>query len=235
VRIGRFESKRQERFWGAIRAESDGTVLVRRLLGGFADWAPRVALASELDDALAGPSYRFADLRVLAPRDTGARVFGTGINYGSHLLDAKNPSHRHPPTPPGYIKIDSTIVDPGEEIRYPTTTNSLDYEVELVAVVARHLVVGERGRRPCSATRSATTSVTVTSFARNPESVRRPISTRERPSIARRRSARGSRRSPTWAAWVSRSCASLSASTANCAKTTRPRICISGLRRSWPG
>jgi 2-keto-4-pentenoate hydratase/2-oxohepta-3-ene-1,7-dioic acid hydratase in catechol pathway len=95
-----------------------------------------------LDEALVDQTYRVADLRLLALVNPGSRVFGTGINYGSHLLDAKRSDHTHPPTPAGYIKLDSTIVDPFDEIRYPTTTKTLDYEVELVAVIARFI---ERG------------------------------------------------------------------------------------------
>jgi 2-keto-4-pentenoate hydratase/2-oxohepta-3-ene-1,7-dioic acid hydratase in catechol pathway len=143
VKIGRFQSRHESRFWGVVEHLDDGSVVVARLRDTFAEWAPRLSMAGTLDDSLVSGRQRFAELRLLAPVEPGARVFGTGINYGSHLLDARNPAHRHPPTPPGYIKLDSTIVDPGGEIRYPATTDTLDYEVELVAVVARHLAPGE--------------------------------------------------------------------------------------------
>jgi 2-keto-4-pentenoate hydratase/2-oxohepta-3-ene-1,7-dioic acid hydratase in catechol pathway len=103
----------------------------------FSEWAPAAARATSLDELPVGDPIPAGEVTLLAPLEPGARVFGTGINYGSHLLDAKRPDAAHPPTPPGYIKLDSTVVDPFGELRYPSTTTRLDYEVELVAVVAR--------------------------------------------------------------------------------------------------
>jgi hypothetical protein len=78
-----------------------------------------------------------ASLQLLAPLEPGARVFGVGLNYLSHLTRLGRP--QAPPNTIAYIKPESAIVDPGGEIAYPPVTTQLDFEIELVAVVARSL------------------------------------------------------------------------------------------------
>lgn len=140
MKIARYRLVDGNRFWGVL---DDCDWTIRPLQSDFAQWAPVAARATTLDDLPLGPPVPASDVVLLAPLAPGARTFGTGINYGSHLLDGKRAGAAHPPTPPGYIKLDSTLVDPFGEIRYPTTTMRLDYEVELVAVVARPIEVGE--------------------------------------------------------------------------------------------
>jgi 2-keto-4-pentenoate hydratase/2-oxohepta-3-ene-1,7-dioic acid hydratase in catechol pathway len=72
-------------------------------------------------------------LRLLAPVDPGARVFGVGANYLAHLekLGVTEP----PANPTAFIKPNSALTTPGGTIRYPPTTHQLDYEVELVIVL----------------------------------------------------------------------------------------------------
>jgi len=134
MKIVRYRGSDEQPSWGVL---DDEEWTVRPLLAPFAEWAPVAAWADGPDDLPVGAAVAAGEITLLAPLQPGARVFGTGINYGSHLLDAKRADAAHPPTPPGYIKLDSTIVNPFGEVRYPTTTTRLDYEVELVAVVAR--------------------------------------------------------------------------------------------------
>lgn len=76
-----------------------------------------------------------AELQLCPPVNPGARVFGVGLNYLSHLVRLGR--KQAPPHTLAYIKPASALVPPGGEIQYPAVTNQLDYEVELVAVVAR--------------------------------------------------------------------------------------------------
>jgi 2-keto-4-pentenoate hydratase/2-oxohepta-3-ene-1,7-dioic acid hydratase in catechol pathway len=140
MKIARYLGIDGDRRWAVL---DDEDWVLHPLLAPFAEWAPIAASATSLDELPVGESVRAGDVALLAPLRPGARIFGTGINYGSHLLDAKRPDAAHPPTPPGYIKLDSTIVDPFGELRYPSTTTRLDYEVELVAVVARPIADDE--------------------------------------------------------------------------------------------
>lgn len=118
--------------------DTDGA---RRIRAPLSLWAPRLLGDGpeilELDDTVLDP----ADLRLLPPVDPSARVFGVGLNYLSHLtrLGRKEP----PPHTIAYIKPHSALVEPDGVIQYPAVTAQLDYEIELVAVVARPLADDE--------------------------------------------------------------------------------------------
>ena len=123
-----------QRFWVLADPQLD---LALRVRAPFALWAPCAATgeAGALD--LAHEPLRWSALRVRAPVNPGARVFGVGLNYLTHLTRLGR--KEAPPHTIAYIKPDSAIVHPGEEIQYPAITAQLDYEVELVAVVAQPL------------------------------------------------------------------------------------------------
>jgi 2-keto-4-pentenoate hydratase/2-oxohepta-3-ene-1,7-dioic acid hydratase in catechol pathway len=105
---------RGEAFWALVNADSSR---LQRIRAPFAHWAAACALgqvdALELDDA----ALAVSDCQWLPPLEPGARVFGVGLNYLSHLqrLGSAAPEHTL-----AYIKPE-------------------DYEIELVAVVARPL------------------------------------------------------------------------------------------------
>lgn len=122
------------RGWVLVDAQA-GTA--RRVRAPFAWWAPHAANGNT--DALdaAPDSLSWSSLRALAPVNPGARVFGVGLNYLAHLTRLGR--KEAPPHTIAYIKPDSAIVDPDGEILYPAITAQLDYEVELVAVVAKAL------------------------------------------------------------------------------------------------
>jgi 2-keto-4-pentenoate hydratase/2-oxohepta-3-ene-1,7-dioic acid hydratase in catechol pathway len=124
---------RDESFWGLLDAEA---TYLQRIRGPFAEWA--AACSAQGADALSldKVGIALAQCRVLPPLEPGARVFGVGLNYLSHLqrLGSVAPEHTL-----AYIKPESALVGAGDEIQYPALTAQLDYEVELVAVVARAL------------------------------------------------------------------------------------------------
>ncbi|RAV03871.1 fumarylacetoacetate hydrolase family protein [Mycolicibacter senuensis] len=129
MRIGRF-SAGNEWFWGLIDPDAD---TVRRIAGDIGSWAA-IAAAEDLKRMpLSTDAELLADLRLLAPLDPGGRVFGVGANYLAHLqrLGVSEP----PPHPTAFMKPNSAIIGPNDEIRYPATTAQLDYEVELVIVM----------------------------------------------------------------------------------------------------
>lgn len=108
----------------------------REIKGAFEDWATLAATGSAAILVHSGPPVPLKSLTLRAPRVPGSRVFGVGMNYLSHLtrLGRTAPVHSI-----AYLKPDSAIVDPGGEIAYPPVTNALDFEIELVAVMARPL------------------------------------------------------------------------------------------------
>lgn len=122
------------RRWALIDPEQGTLRLVR---GPFGEWAADAAGGDTAALDLEPGCLPLASVRLLAPVDPGARVFGVGLNYLAHLTRLGRTEA--PPHTIAYIKPDSAIVDPDGEIAYPPVTATLDYEVELVAVVARPL------------------------------------------------------------------------------------------------
>jgi 2-keto-4-pentenoate hydratase/2-oxohepta-3-ene-1,7-dioic acid hydratase in catechol pathway len=134
MHIARVEGLAEKPSWALVDAEA-GTV--RPIRAPFERWAPLVSTegAEVLDaDADAVP---LSSVRLRAPRHPGSRVFGVGMNYLEHLTRLGR--KEAPPHTIAYIKPDSAIVHPGGEIVYPAVTATLDFEIELVAVVARPL------------------------------------------------------------------------------------------------
>ena len=110
---------------------------VREVRAPFAVWAPALGLYGEAALDLSPAAVALSTLQLCAPVNPGARVFGVGMNYLTHLTRLGRT--QAPPHTIAYIKPASALVDPGGEIQYPAVTQQLDYEVELVAVVARAL------------------------------------------------------------------------------------------------
>ncbi|MBY0243566.1 MAG: fumarylacetoacetate hydrolase family protein [Burkholderiaceae bacterium] len=123
-----------QRFWVLVDPVSD---LALRVRAPFEQWAPGAASGDVAALDLAPQPLRWSTLRARAPVNPGARVFGVGLNYLTHLTRLGR--KEAPPHTIAYIKPDSAIVHPGDAIQYPAITAQLDYEVELVAVVARPL------------------------------------------------------------------------------------------------
>ncbi|MHA6138622.1 fumarylacetoacetate hydrolase family protein [Pseudomonas mohnii] len=133
MRLARVEVAGQA-FWALLDAPADR---LRKVNAPFAHWAGLGAglVADVLD--LDAEWLPLSAARLLAPLEPGARVFGVGLNYLSHLkrLGSDAPAH-----PLAYIKPDSALVGAEDEIAYSSLTTQLDYEVELVAVVGRPLL-----------------------------------------------------------------------------------------------
>ncbi|OQR36660.1 hydrolase [Pseudomonas sp. Bc-h] len=130
---------RAECFWALLDADSAN---LQRIRGPFAEWAGEYASRGIAALALDKVGIALAQCRILPPLEPGARVFGVGLNYLSHLQHLGSTAPEHPL---GYIKPESALVGASDDIQYPALTAQLDYEVELVAVIARAL-----GDEPCA-------------------------------------------------------------------------------------
>lgn len=73
--------------------------------------------------------------RVLAPIKRPGKIFGSGVNFRSHLDE--NPSGVLPEQPGFFSKLPSSVIGPGEPIVIPTPERRVDYEVELAIVIGR--------------------------------------------------------------------------------------------------
>jgi 2-keto-4-pentenoate hydratase/2-oxohepta-3-ene-1,7-dioic acid hydratase in catechol pathway len=134
MKIARIEDRDGKRCWAALDDEPES---FRRITVPFAQWVPIFHEQGPAALELASRVEALSEVRLLAPVDERARIFGVGLNYLTHLtrLGRTKP----PPHTIGYIKPQSAIVGPGEKIAYPAVTSQLDFELELVAVVARAL------------------------------------------------------------------------------------------------
>lgn len=134
MKIARVADGDGARYWALVDPDA-GTA--QRINTPFAEWAPSAAGGSQDLLDLACGVQKLSALRLLAPVDPGSRVFGVGLNYLTHLTRLGR--KEAPPHTIAYIKPGSAIINPGDDIQYPAVTRQLDYEVELVAVVASAL------------------------------------------------------------------------------------------------
>ena len=80
------------------------------------------------------PRLPFDQVDVRAPVDHRTRIFCAALNYASHAAEVGRPIPKEPLL---FLKLPSGIIDPGAEIRIPPVTEFLDYEGELVVVMAK--------------------------------------------------------------------------------------------------
>ncbi len=98
--------------------------------------AVRTLLDALDDSAITDPRYAYsvASVRLLAPLARPGNIVCVGLNYRDHVLE-HNPNARMPEQPILFAKYANTVIGPGDGIIYPTTTQELDYEAELVVVI----------------------------------------------------------------------------------------------------
>lgn len=80
------------------------------------------------------PALSAAEVNVLAPISNPQKIICIGLNYADHAAESNMPI---PSEPVVFAKYATAIAGPGEAIRLPTTSQKVDYEVELVAVIGR--------------------------------------------------------------------------------------------------
>ena len=81
-----------------------------------------------------GGEHRLADVRLLAPVLPRSKVVGIGRNYAAHAAEM---GHDVPDEPLMFLKPNTSVVGPGDQIIYPPQTSNLHYEGELAVVIGR--------------------------------------------------------------------------------------------------
>jgi len=129
VKLARYEVNGSAS-WGIVEV---GAATITPVAGSITDWGPRYLADGRESLVVAGEPVPLDAARLLAPLEPTSKVVGTGANYMKHLerLGVTEP----PATTVAYFKPMTAIVRPGGVIAYPSITEQLDYEVELVAVV----------------------------------------------------------------------------------------------------
>ncbi|MCY3764195.1 MAG: fumarylacetoacetate hydrolase family protein [Gemmatimonadetes bacterium] len=90
------------------------------------------ALAAAGEAAERGEGIDAGAVRVVAPVQEPEKILCIGLNYADHAAESNMPI---PSEPVVFSKFSSTIIGPGDAIRLPSVTQSVDYEVELVVVI----------------------------------------------------------------------------------------------------
>jgi 2-keto-4-pentenoate hydratase/2-oxohepta-3-ene-1,7-dioic acid hydratase in catechol pathway len=99
--------------------------------------AGRVALA-ELGELVgrSEPAYRLPDVRLLAPIERPGKYLAIGMNYAKHLEEADRLGVARAKHQTWFNKQTTCVSGPYDDID-PGATETLDYEVELVAVIGK--------------------------------------------------------------------------------------------------
>ena len=80
-----------------------------------------------------GKSWALADVRLLAPI-LPSKILALGRNYRDHAAEMGNPV---PTSPMLFMKPSTSVIGPGAAIRLPASSNRIDYEGELAAVIGK--------------------------------------------------------------------------------------------------
>jgi 2-keto-4-pentenoate hydratase/2-oxohepta-3-ene-1,7-dioic acid hydratase in catechol pathway len=78
--------------------------------------------------------HRLSDVRLLAPVIPRSKVVAIGRNYAAHAAELGNDV---PEEPLMFLKPNTSVIGPGDQVFYPPQTERLDYEGELAVVIGR--------------------------------------------------------------------------------------------------
>jgi 2-keto-4-pentenoate hydratase/2-oxohepta-3-ene-1,7-dioic acid hydratase in catechol pathway len=78
--------------------------------------------------------HRLADVRLLAPVIPRSKVVAVGRNYAAHAAELGNDV---PEEPLIFLKPNTAVIGPGDQIFYPPQSERVDYEGELAVVIGR--------------------------------------------------------------------------------------------------
>jgi 2-keto-4-pentenoate hydratase/2-oxohepta-3-ene-1,7-dioic acid hydratase in catechol pathway len=84
--------------------------------------------------AKSAPRLKLTDVKLTAPVPRPAKILGIGLNYRDHAKE----TGREPPTTQMWFNKQTTCINgPFDPVTMPAVSTALDYEVELVVVIAK--------------------------------------------------------------------------------------------------
>lgn len=119
---------------------------VQPIRGGIEEWGSAAADGAAHFEEV-GPPLAMTDVRWRPPITPTSTIIGVGMNYWSHL--EKLGVTERPKTTLGFLKPQVAIIGHGDVLANPSITEQLDFEVELVAVMAKSM--SRVGEQPTSA------------------------------------------------------------------------------------
>jgi 2-keto-4-pentenoate hydratase/2-oxohepta-3-ene-1,7-dioic acid hydratase in catechol pathway len=111
------------------------------LSGPIEKWAVSVSRGDASDFLDNSRSFPLSELKLLAPVEPTAKIVCIGLNYRRHVEAFGN---EMPPAPIAFIKALTAVIPHQAPLVYPQLTQKLDYEIELVAIMARSIEPGEQ-------------------------------------------------------------------------------------------
>jgi 2-keto-4-pentenoate hydratase/2-oxohepta-3-ene-1,7-dioic acid hydratase in catechol pathway len=129
VRIARFTAG-DDPLFGVVTGELDE-------FGQAADDSVVVELVGDPLYAGIQPTqteHRLADIRLLAPVIPRSKVVAIGKNYAAHAAEMDSDL---PEEPLMFLKPNTAVIGPGDQILYPPQSQRVDYEGELAVVIGR--------------------------------------------------------------------------------------------------
>ncbi|WP_370288659.1 fumarylacetoacetate hydrolase family protein [Nocardioides sp.] len=78
--------------------------------------------------------YRLDEVRLLAPVLPRSKVVGIGKNYAAHAAEMGGEVPREPLM---FLKPNTSVIGPGDVVRYPAQSSEVHYEGELAVVIGR--------------------------------------------------------------------------------------------------
>ncbi len=115
-----------------------GTALPTDMTGLIARWPELESEVRRLAEA-AGDLLGLDQARLLAPIDRPGKIMAIGLNYADHIAESGLPK---PENQVWFCKQPSSVNGPFDPVQIPKVADTVDYEVELVAVIGarrRHI------------------------------------------------------------------------------------------------
>ncbi len=82
-------------------------------------------------------TYAMGEVKLLAPIARPGKMLAAGKNYAEHAAEGAGGAVELRPFPGGFVKVSSTIINPGDPVEIAPVTQQLDYEVELALVIGK--------------------------------------------------------------------------------------------------
>jgi 2-keto-4-pentenoate hydratase/2-oxohepta-3-ene-1,7-dioic acid hydratase in catechol pathway len=115
------------------------------ILGVLADWPAAEGRLRRAADSVAATGVALAQVKLLAPIPKPGAIYCAGANYADHALEMaklhNRPVEPDPHTqglkPWHFIKVSHAVAAPGDTIDITAASKTMDWEVELAAVIGR--------------------------------------------------------------------------------------------------
>jgi len=125
--------------WGLVDVPRGAVDLIA---GPLRDWAPTLTADFSATPPLVGRSVDLESAQLVIPVDPGSKVLAAGATYAKHVAGL---GLQMPKKPAAFLKPYESLIGPFDDIIYPSITEELDYEVELVVVLGAPLRGGDAG------------------------------------------------------------------------------------------